>query len=127
VNFAQWDYMMFPANTPASAYFDGKGELPRAEDMMPNARKIADQMEVIQLLAGRQFGRLGYYPEDEFAAEGELVPRLYAVIERFQARLFDIGEIIERRNGSDSTLDPRWRHIPYPYLHPTRVPNSANV
>ncbi len=76
-------------------------------------------MEVIQLLSGRQFGRLGHFPDDEFPAEGLTSHRIQLVIRRLQERLRGVGEEIDARNES--------RTARFPYLHPDQVPNSANV
>ncbi len=119
VNFAQWDYMMFVGNTPASAYTTHSEHLAPAEHILPTVDQIVNQMEVIQLLAGRQFGRLGYFPEDEFPASGQLSQRIQLVIRRFQERLVTVGAEIDARNTA--------RPAPFPYLHPELVPNSANV
>jgi arachidonate 15-lipoxygenase len=119
VNFAQWDYMMFVGNTPASVYAASSRNLSEAETILPTADQIVNQMEVIQLLASRQFGRLGHFPDDEFPADGQTSHRIQLVIRRLQERLHGVGARIDARNAE--------RTVPFPYLHPDRVPNSANV
>ncbi|MDG1483249.1 MAG: lipoxygenase family protein [Myxococcota bacterium] len=119
VNFAQWDYMMFVGNTPASVYAQDSSSLAEAEAVLPNAEQIVNQMEVIQLLSGRQFGRLGHFPNDEFEAEKDISEKIQAVTQRFRERLSVVGKQIDARNEE--------RPIPFPYLHPDKIPNSANV
>lgn len=119
VNFAQWDYMMFVGNAPASIYAKDSGSLVEVEQLLPDAEQIVNQMEVIQLLSGRQFGRLGHFPNDEFEAEEDTSEKIQAVTQRFRERLSVVGEQIDAQNEK--------RTIPFPYLHPDKIPNSANV
>ena len=119
VNFAQWDYMMFVGNTPASVYAKDTCNLTEAEAVLPNAEQIVNQMEVIQLLSGRQFGRLGHFPNDEFEAEKDTHDKIQAVTRQLRERLVVVGKQIDMRNSS--------RTVSFPYLHPDQIPNSANV
>ncbi len=72
------------------------------------------QMEFLSLLGGVVHTRLGRYEKDWFQ-DG----RVHEPLARFQRKLDDIEALITERNRS--------RFGPYPFLLPSRVPQSINI
>jgi arachidonate 15-lipoxygenase len=124
VNFPQQDLMSFVLNQPLAAYAPPPGAEPVAD---PAAALLATlspldvaefQMVLGLLLGDTHHTRLGHYDHGllgNFAHDS----RLDAPLRAFQARLATIESEIHARNAT------RW--LPYPYLMPSRVPQSINI
>jgi arachidonate 15-lipoxygenase len=120
VNYPQWDYVAFVPNQPFAGYAEApreKGRFTREADLMavyPKDEKTKTQMLLMQALTGLQYTRLGHYPKDAFAD-----PRAQDVMASFRARLAEVETVIDRRNLE--------RRLDYPFLKPSRIPNSTNT
>jgi arachidonate 15-lipoxygenase len=88
------------------------------EKLRPPAEQDLTQMEVIFALNGIFWGRLG---------SSELIPFLdkgdRSVLEEFQNKLVEVEHQINARN-QQRLLNTG---IEYPYLLPSRIPNSINI
>jgi arachidonate 15-lipoxygenase len=117
VNFSQFDYVGFPANAPLAAYC-----LPDAckslKDLMPPLPKDLGQIELAFALSGIRWGQLGSSAHIRFVDSGDR-----AILAQFQAELQAIEQKIMVRNQERlERFD-----VDYPYLLPSRIPNSINI
>lgn len=117
VNFSQFDYVGYTPNAPLAAYC-----LPDAcnslADLLPPLAKDLGQMELAYALSGIRWGKLGHSDLISFADPGDR-----AILHQFQTELQDIERKIEVRN--QERLE-RFE-VAYPYLLPSRIPNSINI
>jgi arachidonate 15-lipoxygenase len=116
VNYPQWEYMAYVANMPLALYaepFDGTGAPRPLMDLLPPRAEAQTQVDLFWELTSYRFDRLGHYrdPFEDSVAEDLAVD--------FRTDLAKVGQIIDERNAK--------RAVPYPYLHPARIPNGASV
>ncbi|MDX2240494.1 MAG: lipoxygenase family protein [Leptolyngbyaceae cyanobacterium bins.302] len=117
VNFSQFDYVGFPANAPLAAYCS-PDVCKSVEELMPPHEKDLAQIELAFALCGIRWGSLGSSAHIKFLDPGDR-----AVLAQFQAELTAIEQKISVRN--QERLD-RFG-VDYPYLLPSRIPNSINI
>lgn len=119
VNFPQKELMSYVPNMPLAAFAPpptvttGLTE----EDyiaMLPPLDAANMQLDTGFLLGGVLHTELGQYGRHYFKD-----PRIEPALERFQKRLAEIEQEITDRNST--------RMIEYPYLLPSRVPQSINI
>ncbi|MFM2121493.1 MAG: hypothetical protein RL722_2961, partial [Pseudomonadota bacterium] len=120
VNNGQYDQFGWIPNTPGAMY------LPPPTDKrpwneagfvyaLPEGLAVGEQLTLVHLLSKRTSHPLGTYPEDFFVE----VPEARAALDRYRARLDDIGRAIQARNQQLA--------VPYIYLQPWRVANSISI
>ncbi|MEZ4266613.1 MAG: lipoxygenase family protein [Myxococcota bacterium] len=120
VNYPQWNYVAFVPNMPFAGYAPApteRGRFTREGDLMaiyPKDEKTKTQILLMQALTGLQYTRLGHYPKGAFAD-----PRAQDVMGAFRARLAEVETEIDGRNLE--------RRLEYPFLKPSRIPNSTNT
>jgi arachidonate 15-lipoxygenase len=112
VNYPQNRSMLVIPNMPGAAWAAEPGHL---QDMLPPDAAAHAQVEAIWLLTCYQYGRLGDY--------GSALPdaRVQEPLRAFQAHLQTLEQRFVER---DRTERERW---PWPYLRPSRIPNSTNI
>ena len=117
VNFSQFDYLGYVPNAPMSGY--SRPDMPSPmEKLLPPAEQDLTQMEVTFALNGISWGRLGSSELIPFLDKGDRL-----VLEQFQNKLVEIEHQINARNQR-RLLNTG---IEYPYLLPSRIPNSINI
>ncbi len=117
VNFSQFDYVGYTPNVPLSLY--ARPGVPTSIDQfLPNAALDLGQMELTLTLNGIRYGHLG---SDELIQFTDGVDRL--ALQQFQAELAAIETQIGRRNEQRLAATG----VDYPYLLPSRIPNSINI
>ncbi|MDX2228687.1 MAG: lipoxygenase family protein [Leptolyngbyaceae cyanobacterium bins.349] len=117
VNFSQFDYVGYVPNAPLAAY-----GLPDAcksvNDLLPPLDQDLGQMELAFALSGIRWGQLGSSALMGFTDSGDL-----AILSQFQMELQGIErKICDRNQERLERYD-----IDYPYLLPSRIPNSINI
>ncbi len=118
VNFPQYDIMSYVPAMPLAGYAPAptaKRGATEAEYLshLPPRDQAALQMNTGYMLGDVHYTRLGYYGDNYFRE-----PRLDALARRFADKLDAIGVTIAGRNQ---------RRRPYPFLHPSGVPQSINI
>ncbi len=117
VNFSQFDYVGYTPNAPLSAYC--RPESCRSlEQLLPSTQKDLGQIELSFALSGIRWGTLGSSELMAFRDTGDR-----QILAQFQADLVQIEAKIGDRNRqrlADSG-------VAYPYLLPSRIPNSINI
>ncbi len=90
---------------------------------LPPVKIASDQLDILHVLGGVYYRRLGYYRSNNFPYfpwfKDERVIGKGNALERFQQALNQIEDQIHSRNQS--------REIPYPHLLPSRIPMSINI
>jgi arachidonate 15-lipoxygenase len=82
--------------------------------ILPPFQPAAQQALAMFTLTSFQYGQLGHYPR-------LTDPQVQAAITRFQGELSEIEvELVDRDRTARA-------FCPYPYLRPSRVPNSTNI
>jgi len=118
-NFGQYDEYGFPPVYPAKLF----GDVPKdkskitIEDViacLPDKSTTLSIMVVTRILSEKSTQGLG-----DFEINYLYQPRLAEAVKRFQDNLKDIGDKIDKRNR-------KVKH-PYPYLHPTQIPNAISI
>ncbi|KAM3091072.1 lipoxygenase family protein [Phormidesmis sp. 146-35] len=117
VNFSQFDYFGYVPNAPLAAYT--QPDVPASlKQLLPPPEQELGQMELTFALSGVLYSRLGNSDVMEFADLGDV-----KILHQFQTELQAIEQEISTRNhqrlskfGAD-----------YPYLLPSRIPNSINI
>ncbi len=117
VNFSQFDYFGYPPNAPLAAYTKPDVSAPLYE-MLPNPAQDLAQIELTFALSGILWSRLGSDDIIQFVDQGDR-----AILHQFQADLGTIETEIQARN----VRRDRDTGIDYPYLLPSRIPNSINI
>lgn len=113
VNFSQFDYAGYVPNAPFALY--SPPETPVSlEELLPPAAKELNQMQLTFALNGIYWGRLGSSELIQFANGGDR-----QILSQFQNDLAQIESQIKGRNQK--------RSVEYPYLLPSRIPNSINI
>lgn len=117
VNFSQFDYVGYPANAPLSAYCrpDACKSL---DNLLPPLKQDLGQIELAFALSGIRYGTLGSSSLMRFIDPGDR-----AILGQFQAELNSIErKICDRNQERLERFD-----ADYPYLLPSRIPNSINI
>ena len=119
VNAPQAELLTYAPATPPAAYRAAPLSETDAEnndylDYFPPLELAVLQMEFLNLLGGVIHTRLGRYEKDWFQDK-----RVREPLTRFQRKLDDIEALITARNNT--------RYGPYPFLLPSRVPQSINI
>ncbi|MBM0743226.1 lipoxygenase [Phormidium sp. CLA17] len=117
VNFSQFDYVGYTPNAPLAAYCH-PNRCASVEQLLPPLRQDLGQIELSFALSGIRWGRLGSSDLIDFKDVGDR-----QVLEQFRTDLVAIEQEISYRNQKriEST------GIAYPYLLPSRIPNSINI
>jgi arachidonate 15-lipoxygenase len=116
LNYAQYEFMAYQPNMPLAAWdkpFQRDGSATDLTRLLPPRESAKDQLDLFWNLTCYQHDKLGAYEWRFMDGEAE------KLAEAFRANLRNAGEEIEGRN--------RQRAVAYPYLHPSRIPNSASV
>ncbi|WP_313936286.1 lipoxygenase family protein [Anabaena azotica] len=117
VNFSQFDYLGYVANAPFALYShpDTPASLP---ELLPPAEKELKQMELTFDLTGISWGKLGSSELIRYASRGDR-----QILSQFQNELAEIESKIKLRNHKRLVTTG----VDYPYLLPSRIPNSINI
>jgi arachidonate 15-lipoxygenase len=124
INFPQFPYMGFSPNMPLAAYADHRAF------MGAKSRDVGQQMAFLQVFLPRQFtaalqigitNALSAFHFDELGDYGDIFGDVQAkqAVYKFGQALQDIEQRIVARNRS--------RFVPYQYLQPTEILNSASI
>lgn len=117
VNFSQFDYVGYTPNAPLALY--SRPDTPvDLETLLPNAEQELAQMQLTFALSGIRWGSLGSSDLIQFIDPGDR-----QALSQFQAELAAIEAKINTRNQQRLAKDG----IDYPYLLPSRIPNSINI
>ena len=119
VNFPQADLMSYAPATPPAAYRAAPlsaedSALNDFLDYLPPLELAVLQMDFLHLLGGVYYTQLGQYAAKTFRDD-----RVGPLLARFQQELQDLEASISGRN--------RTRFGPYPFLLPSRIPQSINI
>ncbi|MFE8604646.1 lipoxygenase family protein [Archangium violaceum] len=119
VNAPQAGLMNYAPATPPAAYRAAPASVSDSDnndylDYFPPLEMAALQMEFMHLLGGVVHTRLGRYERSWFKDAKVSEP-----LARFQSKLEELEALITERN--------RTRFGPYPFLLPSRVPQSINI
>ncbi len=114
VNFSQFDYFGYPPNTPFAVYARPGSQAA----FMPSPAQEEGQIALSFALSGIRWGNLGSEKLIQFSDRDD-----QQILAQFQADLQEIEAKIQERNHQRLT---DWG-IDYPYLLPSRVPNSINI
>lgn len=117
VNFSQFDYFGYVPNAPFALYSrpDTPVNLP---ELLPPAEKELKQMELTFALSGISWGKLGSSELIQFHNRGDR-----QILSQFQSELVEIETKIKLRNQKRLVNTG----VDYPYLLPSRIPNSINI
>lgn len=117
VNFSQFDYFGYVPNAPLAAYTQPSVPTP-LKQMLPPPEQELGQIELTFALSGILWGRLGSEEVIQFTDPGEI-----KILHQLQMELRKIEGIIAQRNQQRLSKSGR----DYPYLLPSRIPNSINI
>lgn len=117
VNFSQFDYVGYPPNTPMALYSQPETNLPLEEFLPPPEQDLA-QMELAFALSGIRWSCLGESRWMDFKHGGDR-----QLLQGFQQELAAVERQI---NSHNLQRIARWG-VEYPYLLPSRIPNSINI
>ena len=117
VNFSQFDYVGYAPNAPLSLS-SRPDTVASAQQLLPTADQDLGQMELTFALSGIRWGTLGSTALSQFVDRGDR-----QILEQFQADLADIEVKINTRNQQRLGTSG----VEYPYLLPSRIPNSINI
>lgn len=117
VNFSQFDYVGYTPNAPLALYSRPDRSVPLEQLLPPVAQDLA-QIELTFALSGITWGKFGSADLIQFADAGDR-----QILTQLQTDLTEIERVIGVRNQqrrADSGVE-------YPYLLPSRIPNSINI
>jgi len=117
VNFSQFDYVGYAPNAPLAAYCHPNRCI-SVEQLLPSLKQDLGQIELSFALSGIRWGRLGSSDLIDFKDIGDR-----QVLEQFRTELAAIEQEISDRNQNRVASTG----IAYPYLLPSRIPNSINI
>jgi arachidonate 15-lipoxygenase len=117
VNFSQFDYVGYSPNAPLAAYCH-PNRCTSVAQLLPPLKQDLGQIELSFALSGIRWGRLG---SSELIDFKDIDDR--QAIEQFRAELVAIEQEIGDRNRKRVASTG----IAYPYLLPSRIPNSTNI
>ncbi|XP_071803746.1 polyunsaturated fatty acid 5-lipoxygenase-like isoform X2 [Asterias amurensis] len=119
-NFSQYDEYAFPPNYPSQMRDcePPKDKSPKSEKdilrSLPDKKMTLDVMIMSKILSDMGTKSLG-----NFEVDYQFDPIGSKAVESFREDLARIGKIIDGRNAE--------RTVPYPYLHPSVVPNAISI
>ncbi|UBF26815.1 lipoxygenase [Kovacikia minuta CCNUW1] len=117
VNFSQFDYVGYVPNAPFALY--SRPDVPASlEELLPPANEEVEQIALAFALSGIRWGQFGSSELIQFKDSGDR-----QILKQFQADLEMIEATIKARDQQRSTNSG----IAYPYLLPSRIPNSINI
>ena len=117
LNFSQFDYLSYVPNAPFANY--SRPETPASlEEFLPPKDQDLLQMQLTSALSGIHWGRLGSSDLIQFSQKSD-----YQILTQFQHDLSLIEGTIKGRNQQRFTDSG----VEYPYLLPSRIPNSINI
>jgi arachidonate 15-lipoxygenase len=118
VNFPQGDIMNYAPAMPLAAYAPAPDRRIATEqeyfELLPPLHQAQGQLELCYLLGQVYHTVLGQYGAEWFADD-----RVRVLLQKFQHRLVEIEGEIALRNKT--------RPYPYPYLQPSKIPQSINI
>ncbi len=117
VNFPQGDIMTYTPAMPLAGYAPAPQQTASEQDyfeQLPPLHQAQGQLELTYLLGQVYHTVLGQYSTGWFEDE-----RVQAPLQDFQQRLAEIEDAIAIRNET--------RPYPYPYLRPSKIPQSINI
>jgi arachidonate 15-lipoxygenase len=117
VNFSQFDYAGYMPNAPLATYARPDAAV-KLEEVLPPVDQDLNQMELTFALSGIIWGRLGDSQLIQYEEEGDR-----QILQQFQLKLKSIEQEIQQRNQQRLNRDG----VDYPYLLPSRIPNSINI
>ncbi len=117
VNFSQFDYVGYPPNAPLAAYCH-PNHCTSINQLLPSLKQDLGQIELSFALSGIRWGRLGSSDLIDFKDVGDR-----QVLEQFRTELVAIEQEIACRNRQRIAST----EVSYPYLLPSRIPNSINI
>jgi arachidonate 15-lipoxygenase len=117
VNFSQFDYVGYTPNAPMALYSQPETNPTIAEFLPPPAQDLA-QMELAFALSGIRWSHLGEARWMGFKNGSDR-----QLLQSFQQELADAERQINTRNLQRIA---HWG-VDYPYLLPSRIPNSINI
>lgn len=120
VNNGQYAQFGWIPNTPGAMYLPPPRDRRPIDEAgfvyaLPEGKAVGEQLTLVHLLSKRTNRPLGTYPEDFFVD----APAARDALDRFRARLDDIGHAILQRNGTLA--------VPYTYLQPWLVARSIAI
>ncbi|MBD2058400.1 lipoxygenase [Oculatella sp. FACHB-28] len=117
VNFSQFDYAGYMPNAPLATYARPDAAV-KLEEVLPPVDQDLNQMELTFALSGIIWGQLGDSKLIQYKEEGDR-----QILHQFQLKLKSIEQEIQQRNQQRINRDG----VDYPYLLPSRIPNSINI
>lgn len=117
LNFSQFDYFSYVPNAPFANY-SRPDTLVSLEEFLPPKDKDLLQMQLTSALSGIHWGRLGSSDLIQFSQKSNI-----QILAQFQNDLSLIESTIKGRNQQRFTDSG----VEYPYLLPSRIPNSINI
>jgi len=117
LNFSQFDYFGYVPNAPFANYSRPNTQV-SLEEFLPPKDKDLLQMQLTSALSGIHWGRLGSSDLIQFSQKSD-----YQILAQFQNDLSLIESTIKGRNQQRLTDSG----VEYPYLLPSRIPNSINI
>ncbi|MEA5578425.1 lipoxygenase family protein [Anabaena sp. UHCC 0451] len=117
INFSQYDYFSYVPNAPLAMY--SRPDTPASlEEILPPTNRDLEQMQLTFALSGINWSKLG---SSDFIQFADKIDR--QILAQFQNDLLEIEGRIKTRNQQRLTDSG----VEYPYLLPSRIPNSINI
>ncbi|MBD2296531.1 lipoxygenase [Anabaena sphaerica FACHB-251] len=117
LNFSQYDYFSYVPNAPLAIY--SRPDTPASlEEMLPSTDRDLEQMQLTFALSGINWSKLG---SSDFIQFADKIDK--QILAQFQNDLLEIERKIKDRNQQRLTDSG----VEYPYLLPSRIPNSINI
>ena len=118
VNFPQKGIMSYAPAVPLAGYLPNsilKQEITAQDylNLLPPLEQAQTQLNLLTLLGSIYYNKLGQYEQGYFSD-----PRVKPLLEKFQAKLEEIEDIIKERN---------FNRPEYNYLLPSKIPQSINI
>jgi arachidonate 15-lipoxygenase len=117
INYSQFDYLGYVPNAPLANYSRPDTPVNLSEFLPPTDREIL-QMRLTFALSGIYWGKLGSSELIQFTNRGDR-----QILNQFQNDLVEIENKIKARNQKRLINTG----VDYPYLLPSRIPNSINI
>ncbi|TAF06250.1 MAG: lipoxygenase [Nostocales cyanobacterium] len=117
LNFSQYDYFSYVPNAPLAIY--SRPDTPASlEEILPPTNRDLEQMQLTFALSGINWSKLG---SSDFIQFVDKIDK--QILAQFQNDLLEIESKIKTRNQQRLTASG----VEYPYLLPSRIPNSINI
>jgi arachidonate 15-lipoxygenase len=117
INFSQFDYMTYVPNAPLATYSHPNTTV-SLDKLLPPLPKDLLQMQLTATSSGIRWGNLGSSDLIQFFDQSDR-----QILAQFQSDLRGIEGKIQVRNQQRFAE----HNIDYPYLLPSRIPNSINI